>query len=168
MMYNVFIYLGLVVAYFLKDINFLSLQFPFLGVGNIYPDFLLLYIVFFALITSDIQSIWIAFAGGLLEDTTLLKFSSQTSEFTNLLGIHALVYPVVAYVLTSIKKHIDIDNMITIITVSFFSVLVSRILVWLYLGIVDNFYSMDFLGPSLYSAVLAPVWFSFLRWVFKV
>ncbi|MCS7206140.1 MAG: rod shape-determining protein MreD [Leptospiraceae bacterium] len=163
------ILLGLIFSYFLKDINFLGLEFEFFKIGSIYPDFLLIFIIYFAMKTDEFKAIWIAFFGGLLEDSTILSFSPEESEFVNVLGIHSLIYPLVALVIAKLQKHLDTENFKTIMFVVFVSSLVSRIYVWFVMGILDDFYSSySFIGPSIYTSVLAPVWFLFLKWIYRL
>ncbi|MFN3604618.1 MAG: rod shape-determining protein MreD [Leptonema sp. (in: bacteria)] len=159
------ILLGLIFSYFLKDINFLSLQFSFLNSEIIYPDFLILFLIFFSLRSSEVLGIWIGFFAGLLEDSTILKFSK--TEFHPLLGMHTLVYPIVGYILSKFKRFLDINNTGVAIFVTFIAAFSTRTFVWLLMGIMDNFYqSYSILATSLYTSLLAPVWFLLLKWTY--
>ncbi len=161
------IVLGLIFSFFLKDISFLSLQFDFFKSGSIYPDFLLIYLIYFSLRTNELSAIWLGFFAGLLEDSTILSFNSKSNEYMNIIGIHTMVYPIMSYILAKINKYIDIDNIQTIIIVTFISSFLTRISIWFLMGIVDRFYdSFNFLGPSLYTSILSPAWFFFLKWIY--
>ena len=161
------IFIGLIFSYFLKDINFLSLQFDFLRTGSIYPDFLLIFLIYFTLRTNEMWGIWLGFFGGLLEDTTILNFNSSNSEYIQLIGIHTLIYPIMGFILGKINRYLDIDNIRTIIFVTFVTSLSTRLMIWLIMGIVEEFYhSYSFIGPSIYTSILAPIWFFLLKWIY--
>lgn len=161
------IFLGLIFSYFLKDINFLSLQFDFIKSGSVYPDFLLIFIIYFSLKKDEFVGIWLGFFAGLLEDSTILSFSSKNNEFINLIGIHSLVYPIMGFILGKFNKYLDIDNVRTVIFVSFLASMFTRLSVWMIMGIVDTFYeSFAFFAPSIYTGLVAPVWFFFLKWIY--
>jgi len=156
------IILGMLVSFFLKDINFLSLNF-------IYPDFLLIFIVYFALRRGEFAGIWIGFAAGLLEDSNILAFSSSQGKYVPVIGTHMLVYCLTGYLLGRFNRIIDRHSMIPIIVVVFVTTLLVRIQVWLVsfvlLQEVNRNYS--FLATSVYTALLAPVWFWLLNWVYR-
>ncbi len=162
-----FIFLGLVFSYFLKDINFLSLQFDFIKSGSVYPDFLLIFIIYFSLKKNELVGIWLGFFAGLLEDSSILSFSQKNKEFINLIGIHSLVYPILGFILGKFNKYLDIDNIRTVIVITFLASIFTRISVWFIMGILDTFYeSFAFFSPSIYTSLVAPVWFFFLKWIY--
>ena len=72
---------GILVSFFLKGFNFLSLNFEKLGGSIIYPDFLLIFVIFFALRRGEFSGLWIGFFAGLLEDAGLLGYAEKTGEF---------------------------------------------------------------------------------------
>lgn len=170
MIESIKIFLGLFFSYFLKDINFLSLQFSFINSEIIYPDFLIIFLIFFSLkkSESELLPIWIGFLAGLLEDSTILKFSKK--EYTPILGIHTLIYPFVCYTIAKFKKIIyanDNDNAFQIIIITFLSTFIARSFVWFMTGIMDTFYqSYSLFATSLYTSLLSPIWFLFLNWIF--
>ncbi len=166
----IFIILGLFISHFLKDINFLVLQFDFLKTGSTYPDFVIIYIIYFALQRDrDISSaIWLGFFAGILEDSTIIRFSKNYTEFQHLVGLHSLVYTLLAFILGSIKKQVDINNNTTISFIVFISTLMSRILIWFIMGILEEFYqSYSFLAPTLYTTIISPIWFKLLGFIFE-
>lgn len=158
-------FLGLIFSYLLKDLNFLSLQFNFLNSEIIYPDFVIIFIIFCSLKTSDVMGIWIGFFAGLLEDSTILKFSK--TEYAPLLGIHTLVYPILGFFIAKFNRLIDIQNSKTIVFITFVSTFVSRTAVWFLFGLLDTFYqSYSIFATSLYTSILAPIWFMLLKWIY--
>lgn len=163
------IILGMLGSYFLKDINFLSLQFDVLNTGVIYPDFLLIFVVYFALIKGEFTGLWIGFFAGILEDSTILRFGGGADPFTSILGLHAFAYTILGYGLGKANRMMDRDNLSTTLIVVFGATLATRFLVWLEMGIVNQFYaSYSFLSTALYTAAIAPVWFALLSWLYRI
>ncbi|MBW7858049.1 MAG: rod shape-determining protein MreD [Leptonema sp. (in: Bacteria)] len=163
------IFLGMIVSYFLKDMNFLSLQFDVLNTGIIYPDFLLIFVVFFALQRGEFSGLWIGFFAGLLEDSTILRFSDSTDPFTMILGLHSFAYTLLGFILGKMNRSLARENISTSIIVVFTSTLLTRLLVWLLMGIVNQFYvSYSFLSTAFYTAAISPIWFALLAWLYRV
>jgi len=160
---------GILVSFFLKGVNFLSLNFEFMGGGILYPDFLLIFVIFFALRRGEFSGLWIGFFAGLLEDSGLLSFSDKTGGFVPIIGTHALVYCMTGFVLGKINRLMDKDRVPTIILIVFLTTLAERILVWILVGVIEDFNkSYSFLGPAVYTALLSPIWFFVLGWVYKL
>lgn len=164
----VVIALGILVSFFLKDVNFLSLNFSFLNTGILYPDFLLMFLIFFALQRGEFSGIWIGFFSGLLEDSAILRFSENTREFVPIIGVYTAVYTITGFTLGKTNRLVDKDSTMPIMVLVFFSVVVVRFLVWLAMGIINEFnHSYSFLGPAFYTAIISPVWFFILGWIYR-
>lgn len=162
------ILLGMIVSYFLKDVNFLSLQFDILNTGVIYPDFLLIFVIYFALTRGEFSGLWIGFFSGLLEDSTILRFSDHSDPFTSILGLHSFAYTILGFTLGKMNRLIDRENTSTILIVVFLATFATRLLVWLLMGMVNQFYSSySFLSTALYTAIIGPIWFTLLGWVYR-
>ncbi len=160
---------GILVSFFLKDFNFLGLNFGFLGTGIIYPDFLLLFVIFFALHKGDFTGLWIGFFSGILEDSGLLTFSQSQDAFIPIIGVHALIYTLAGFFLGKITKYIDKTHILPPIVVVLIGVFVIRLLIWLLMGVLDQFNNAySFFWPALYTALLTPIWFSMLKWLYRV
>lgn len=170
MFFEVFaIAMGLLSSYFLKDIQFLSLEFDVLNIGLVYPDFLLMFITFFALYRHELVGTWVGFFGGLLEDGANWFFDSDTGGFTTILGIHSLVYTLVGYGVGRLSHHIDHYNNSFSILLVLLTAMVTRFLIWSLHGLVDTFSNnYAILGPAIYTAFLIPLWFTFLLWVYRI
>jgi len=164
------IVLGMFLSYFLKDVNFLSLQFDVLNTGIIYPDFLLIFVIFFALNRDEFTGLWIGFFSGLLEDSTILQFSSNGADpFTSLIGLHSFAYTILGFTMGKINRMIDRDNTSTILIIVFIATLLTRLMVWLLMGMVNQFYtSYSFLSTAFYTAAIAPIWFALLGWMYRL
>ncbi len=161
--------IGILISFFLKGINFLSLDMESLGGGILYPDFLLIFVIFFALRRGDFSGLWVGFFAGLLEDSGLLSFADRTGEFLPIIGSHALIYCLTGFILGKVNRLMDKDRVPTIILLVFVTSVVERILVWLLVGILEDFNrSYSVLGPSVYTALFAPIWMAGLSWVYKM
>ena len=161
--------IGILVSFFLKGINFLSLDLESVGGGILYPDFLLILVIFFALRRGDFSALWVGFFSGLLEDSGLLSFADKTGEFVPIIGTHALVYCLIGFILGKVHKLMDKDRVPTIILIVFVTSVVERIIVWLLVGVLEDFNkSFSVLGPSVYTELFAPIWIAGLSWVYKM
>lgn len=160
------IIVGLVFSFFLKDINFLSITFDF--TGAIYPDFLLIFIIFFALRRGEFSGLWIGFFAGLLEDSAILSFSESSQEYVSIIGVHAIIYTLAGFILGKLNRIVDKDSTIPIMFVVFSTTFLCRLFVWLLMGFLDeSSASYSFFGPAVYTAILAPVWFFLLGWTYR-
>ena len=160
---------GLILSYFLKDIQFLSLDFHFLSTGIIYPDFLLIFIVFFALYRKELAGIWVGFFGGLLEDGANWVFDKTHGGFTVVIGIHAFVYSLLGYVLGKLGVYFERYQSSFTVLLLLFTVIFARFFIWFIYGVVDNFNkNYPILGPAFFTALLAPLWFVLLGWVYRI
>jgi rod shape-determining protein MreD len=161
--------IGILVSFFLKDINFLAINFDFLNSGIIYPDFPLLLMIFFALRKGEFHGLWIGFFAGLLEDAGVLHFSDSSHEFVTILGTHAGIYTLAGFILGKINRFIDQFHTAPIIVLVVTATFLIRLSVWLLMGILEDFNkSYSFLGPAFYTALLSPVWFWILGWLYRV
>lgn len=160
---------GILVSFFLKGFNFLSLNFEKLGGSVIYPDFLLIFVIFFALRRGEFAGLWIGFFAGLLEDAGLLGYTQRTGEFLPIIGTHALVYCLTGFILGKVNRLMDKDRTATVVLLVFVTTLLERAFVWLLVGLLEDFNkSYSFMGPAVYTALLAPVWFFILSWVYQI
>lgn len=160
---------GLILSYFLKDVQFLSLDFHFLNTGLIYPDFLLIFISFFALHRNEFVGTWVGFFGGLLEDGANWIFDSGHGDFSVVIGVHAFVYSLVGYILGKSSSYFSkYQKSFTILLLLFIAIL-SRFFIWFLYGMIDNFNkNYPILGPALYTAMFTPIWFALLSWVYRI
>lgn len=161
--------IGILLSFFLKDINFLGLNFGVIGSGVIYPDFLLMFLIFFALFKGEFSGIWIGFFSGLLEDSGLIRFSDSSGDFVSIIGIHAAIYTLTGFSLGKLKKFIDRNHAIPQILLVFGTVFLVRMIIWLLMGILEEFnQAYSFSGPAIYTAILTPIWFTLLSWLYRI
>ena len=160
--------LGILISFFLKDINFLALNIDFLNTGIVYPDFLFLYILFFAIHRGELSGLWIGFFAGILEDAGVISFSSVSDGFVTVLGVHSLVYSLAGFSLGKVKRFIDRNSFLPILIIVLFGTVVVRFFIWLIIGSVSEFnQSYSLIGPSIFTAIVSPVWFFILSWLYK-
>lgn len=161
--------LGMMVSFFLKDINFLGLNFSFLNSGLIYPDFLLAFLIYFSLNKGDFSGIWIGFFAGLLEDSGLIQFADVQKEFLPIIGVHSLIYTLTGFTLGKITRFIDREHFIPQIVLVFVATVIVRFFIWLLMGVLQDFNSSySFFGPAVYTALFTPIWFTLLGWVYRL
>ncbi|MBI3394716.1 MAG: rod shape-determining protein MreD [Spirochaetia bacterium] len=161
--------IGLVVSFFLKGFRFLSLNFSFMGSGLIFPDFLLIFVIFFALRRGEFAGLWIGFFAGILEDSGIRQYLDVAGEFVPLIGVHSLVYTMAGFILGKMNRVIDKDRVAPIMAIVLGTSIVVRFLVWLFMGWLEDFNkSYSFVGPAVYTALVSPMWFWLLSWLYKI
>jgi len=160
---------GIVVSFFLKDVNFLALNVSFFNTGLIYPDFLLIFLIFFALNKGEFSGIWIGFFAGLLEDSAILSFSQATHEFVPIIGTHAIIYTITGFILGKINRIVDRESQAPMMVVSLVTTFAVRVLTWILMGIIVDFNkSYSFIGPAIFTAIISPIWFTLLSWLYRI
>jgi rod shape-determining protein MreD len=159
---------GIVISFFLKDINFLGLNIAFLNTGLVYPDFLLIFLIFFAMYRGEFAGLWIGFFTGILEDSGMIQFSSHPLAFVNILGVHSLIYTLTGFFLGKLSRYMDRNSTLPIIAVTFVTAFVVRLMTWIVMGVVAEFnHSFSFLSPAIYTAAVSPIWFFILGWAYR-
>ena len=160
--------IGLITSYILKEIQFLSLEFHFLNTGLIYPDFVLIFIVFFSLHRKEFFGIWIGFFGGLLEDGSNWILDEHSGYFSAILGVHSSIYAIIGYTVGRLSQYFEKQHSVQIIFLILITVIISRFFTWSLYVIVDNFNrNYPILGTAIYSALIAPICFTLLAWVYR-
>ncbi len=161
--------LGILVSFFLKDINFLGIDLSFLNSGLIYPDFLLVYLIFFSLNKGEFSGLWIGFFAGLLEDSGLLQFSDLQNEFLPIIGVHSLIYTITGFSLGKLKRFIDREHAVPQMVLVLVTTVLVRFFTWLIIGVIEDFnMSYSFFGPAVYTALFTPIWFTLLGWLYRL
>ncbi len=153
--------IGVLISFYLKGLNFLAFNF-------VYPDFLIIFLIYFALRRGEFSGIWIGFFAGLLEDSAILFFSDGQNAFVHVIGTHMLFYTLTGYILGKLNRIIDRDSMMPVMVVVLVTTVIVRIcvkgLTWVIQDINQNY---DIFGTAVYTAALAPVWFFVLSWVYR-
>lgn len=161
--------LGILISFFLKDINFLGINLSFLNSGLIYPDFLLVFLIYFSLNKGEFSGIWIGFFAGLMEDSGLLQFADIQREFLPIIGVHSLVYTITGFSLGKLTRFIDRDHAIPQMVLVLITTVIVRFFIWLIMGVLQDFNSSySFFGPAVYTALFTPIWFTLLSWIYRL
>ena len=166
------IFTGLVISYFLKDFEFLSLELRFLSKATVFPDFLLIFVAYFALKRDSLSGLWVGFFAGMLEDSTNWIFNPKNSVdvdgYTTIIGIHALVYTLIGFILGQVKTIYENQQTFITMIIVFLMVVFARFLTWTIHGFVDDFnFNYAIVAPALYTAIIAPLWFTLLAWIYR-
>ncbi len=152
---------GIIVSFFLKDVNFLALS-------SVYPDFLLMFVIYFSLRRGEFSGIWLGFFSGLLEDSSILTFSQRAGQYVPLIGTHMFFYTLAGFILGKLNRIIDRRSMVPVVVVVFVTTLLVRFQIWLAHGLLQEFNkNYSFLAVAAYTALLAPVWFWLLSWLYR-
>ena len=89
-----------VLAILLLNLTVQSALFPFIEIVNVKPDSLLVLVVSFALLAGNPTGILVGFLGGLLQD---ILFGSN-------IGLHALQYMIVGYLVGILHGKLYVDK----------------------------------------------------------
>ena len=154
---------GLLIAYFLDGSNIFEL-------GNaIRPDFMAIFIIFFALRKGPMFGLWIGFVGGLLTDAALGGEIGDTGVVFYKIGLHSLVFSVMGYLTGKFARSAFNENYLSVTIYVMMFTLVSRILIYLvYSLFFHSNLNYSFISSSLYNGVIGPVSFFILSWVYRM
>jgi len=160
---KVVIGVGLLVVYFLDGSSLFEL-------GNaIKPDFMAVFVVFFALRKGASYGLWIGFFGGLLTDTALGGEIGPMGQMSYKIGLHSLVFSLLGYITGKITRSAFNENYFSITIYVFAFTLLSRLATYFIYTLV--FYpneNYSFLTTSVYNGVIAPLAFFILTWLYKM
>lgn len=158
----------LIVILFLFISYFLQTSVDILRIGNIKPDFLLIFTIFFAANKGPFVGLWIGFFGGLLQDINIGGISTDVYSINYFIGVHALPKTIVGYVVGKIADGIRKDNLFVLGVVVFFSSLFVGLFTFVLISLFHNaiaaqaFFSVV-LPETLYNTFLGVVWILVLR-----
>ncbi|MCB1308625.1 MAG: rod shape-determining protein MreD [Leptospiraceae bacterium] len=161
--------LGMIIAYFMTQVPVLALNFEFMNTGVIYPDYLLMYLIFFALYRGEFAGIWLGFFAGLLEDGAVWVLSDATREYVPVIGIHASIYSLTGFILGKMNRIFDRYNMAPIVLLVLGTTFVVRLLTWILQGVLGEMNrNFVLVGPALYTALISPIFFTVLSWLYRI
>ena len=126
----VVIALGMLVSFYLQNIQFLM-------VSNVYPDFLLTFLIYFALRRGEFSGIWIGFFAGMLEDAAPFGYAQDANIYV--IGNHMLFYTITGFILGKLNRIIDRDSMVPVVMVVFITAILVRCCIWLLYGVIMDF-----------------------------
>ena len=155
--------IGVVLAHILNGSNLFDI-----GV-SIKPDFVIIFVAFFALRKGDMSGLWIGFFGGLLTDAALGGEQGLGGKVYYKIGIHSLSFCLVGYIVGKFTRMSYNENYVSISIFVFGITLVSRIFTYfLFSFFFTSNTSYSFLATSIYNAAIAPLTFFILSWIFKL
>ncbi|MCW7468732.1 rod shape-determining protein MreD [Leptospira kanakyensis] len=160
---KLFIIIGLLLSHFLNGSNVFEL-------GNaIRPDFMVIFVVFFALRKGPLYGLWLGFFGGLLTDTALGGEIGGDNIVYYKIGLHSFSYAIIGYIVGKVMRSSYTENYISITIYILGFTLVSRIITYLlFLMFFHSNQSYSFLYVSLYNAFIGPALFFLFSWAFRL
>lgn len=133
------------------------------------PDFMILLVTFFALRKGEMAGLWVGFLGGLLSDAGLGGEEGTGGKIYYKIGIHSLSFSIIGYLLGKFGRSFYNENYISITVYAFCITLIMRALTYsLFSFFFYSNLSYSLLICSLYNAILAPLTFFVLSWVYKL
>jgi rod shape-determining protein MreD len=160
---KVFIIIGMLLSHFLNGSNLFEL-------GNaVRPDFMIIFVVFFAFRKGAMYGLWLGFIGGLLSDTALGGEIGPDDLVYYKIGLHSLSYSLVGYVIGKVTRSAYTENYISITIYVFGFTLLSRIITYLLFWMFfHSNQSYSFFYVSLYNAFIGPALFFLFTWTFRL
>ena len=157
------IVIGLLTSYFLNGSNLFEL-------GNaVKPDFMVIFVVFFALRRGPMFGLWIGFFGGLLTDSALGGVIGEGGETFYKIGLHSLVMSVLGYIIGKFARGSFHENYLSVTIYLFLFTLASRVMIYLvYIMFFHKNLNYSFFPTSIYNGIIAPVAFFILTWAYKL
>ncbi len=149
------------VSFFLDSLGFLRVQFDFLNIGVLQPDFSLLFLIYISFYLNRLNLIWTALIIGLLQDGGSAIPMLETEEFSSLRGIHSLVYILNAYALSYFHHIISLKQIKWMAGIIFVLIITIKLEVLLLQTVFLGYYSKHYniLLPSLYTTLIYPLWY---------
>lgn len=160
---KLFIVIGVLLAHFLNGSNIFEL-------GNaVRPDFMIIFVLFFALRKGALVGLWLGFFGGLLTDTALGGEINPDSSLYYKVGLHSFSYAIVAYIVGKLTRNAYTENYISIMIYVFGFTLLSRLITYLlFLLFFHTNSNYSFIYVSIYNAVIGPMLFFVFTWIYRL
>ncbi|WCL50163.1 rod shape-determining protein MreD [Leptospira sp. GIMC2001] len=155
--------LGIFLCHFLNGSNIFELG------GSFKPDFMMVFVIFFALRKGSFYGIWVGFLGGLLTDSGLGGETGADQVIYYKIGLHSFTYSILGYAIGRFTKNAYNENYLSITIYTFVFTLLSRIILYIMFSIFfhDNA-NYSFLSTTIYTSILSPVLFFLLTWIYRL
>jgi rod shape-determining protein MreD len=137
--------------------------------GSYKPDFMMIFVIFFALRKGPLYGLWIGFFSGLLTDSGLGGETGADQVVYYKIGLHSMSYSIIGYIMGKFTRSAYNENYLSITIYTFIFTLVSRF--FTYLLFILFFHPNDsysFFGTALYTALLSPIFFFLLTWIYQL
>lgn len=157
--------IGIVVliAHFFNGSSWLELG------SGIKPDFMVLLVVFFALRRGPLYGLWVGFFGGILTDSGLGAEIQSNGQMEYMIGLHSLTFSMMGYLTGKFARSAYQENFLSIMVYAFFLTLFTRIATYyIFLFFFHENANYSFVYTSVYNALMAPVVFYIMSWIFKM
>lgn len=152
---------GIFIAHFLNGTN----TFEILGYK---PDFMVLFVLFFALRKGAMSGIWIGFFGGLLSDSGL-GGEIVGDIVTYKIGLHSLTFCVMGYLVGKFARPAYHENLISIMLYALAVTLVSRVAsYYLFSLFFHENLNYSIFSTSIFNSIIAPLFFWILGKLYRL
>ncbi|GBF51000.1 cell shape-determining protein [Leptospira ryugenii] len=160
---KVFIIFGMLLAHFLNGSNLFEL-------GNaIRPDFMIIFVIFFAFRKGGLYGLWLGFFGGLLADTALGGEIGPDNLIYYKIGLHSFSYAITGYLVGKVARGAYTENYVSTTIYVFGFTILSRILTYLLFWLFfHSNHSYSFLYVSIYNAFIGPAMFFLLTLAYRL
>ncbi|PJZ68631.1 rod shape-determining protein MreD [Leptospira perolatii] len=152
---------GLFIAHFLNGTN----SFETFGTK---PDFMVLFVLFFALRKGALAGVWVGFFGGLLSDSGL-GGEIVGNVVTYKIGLHSLTFCLMGFLVGKFARSAYHENYLSITLYSVIITFVTRVATYLLFSLFfhENL-SYSLFGTSIYNAIIAPLFFYLLGKLYRL
>ncbi|TGK12505.1 rod shape-determining protein MreD [Leptospira fletcheri] len=152
---------GIFISHFLNGTNTLEIW------GN-KPDFMVLFVLFFALRKGALAGLWIGFFGGLLSDSGL-GGEIVGNVMTYKIGLHSLTFCLMGYLIGKFARSAYHENYLSITLYSLVITLVTRVATYFLFSLFfhENL-SYSIFSTSIYNAIIAPLFFYLLGKLYRL
>lgn len=155
--------IGILFSHFLNGSTIFELG------GSFKPDFMIIFVIFFALRKGPLYGLWVGFLGGLLTDSGLGGESGADQIVYYKIGLHSLSYSITGYIVGKFTRSAYSENYFSItlysLAFTFFSRIITYVLFIMFYHPNDSY---SFFATSIYTAILSPVFFFVLTWSYKL
>lgn len=158
---------GILLVHFLNRSPILDLsdKLPF----GFQPDLMFIFVIFFALRQGGLTGLWVGFLSGILIDVDLGEMDGADGKKFFKMGLHSLSYSLIGYLTGKIGRRIYNENFATIsITLLVLTLIMRGMVYFLFTFFFHPNDNYSFLGTAVYNAIISPVFFSVLSWVYRL
>ncbi|NLJ65941.1 MAG: rod shape-determining protein MreD [Clostridiales bacterium] len=151
-----------ILAILLLNLTVQSALFPFIEIVNVKPDSLLVLVVSFALLAGNPTGILVGFLGGLLQD---ILFGSN-------IGLHALQYMIVGYLVGILHGKLYVDKFFVPLVVVMVANMIKEAIMLTYNFFVRSgippgrAFSQIIVPETIYTMFLTPLIFYGITWLY--
>ncbi|MGJ4786465.1 rod shape-determining protein MreD [Leptospira koniambonensis] len=152
---------GILISHFLNGTNLFE-------ISGFKPDFMVIFVLFFALRRGTMAGIWIGFFGGLLSDSGL-GGEIVDNIVTYKIGLHSLTFCIMGYIVGKFARPAYHENQISIMLYSLVVTLVSRIASsLLFSAFFHENLNYSIISTSIFNGAIAPMFFWILGKLYRL